>query len=530
MSNVVLVGFMGSGKTKVGRALAERLGRPFIDLDGVIETEAGRSINHIFAEEQEAGFRAYESRCLRRVLADDSQVVAVGGGAPLDQANWQAIRTGNWVVALTAPPEELQARLRDATDRPLLRDGVKNAIESLLPPRMGRYREADLILPTDGRSPEAVAAAIADALPHDGVERIAVNVHGFPHEIVVGAGLRHLLSGVLTRGSVQGSVALITDSVVGPRHATALEQALRSNGWHTHRFEVPAGEGAKSLETMNAVYQFLAGAGIDRSGAVIALGGGVVGDVAGFTAATWMRGIPYVQVPTTLLAMVDSSIGGKTGINLAAGKNLVGAVHQPAAIICDLDYLKTLPDAEYRAAWGEIIKCAVAGDRELFDQLKAVRPAALGRDESVVRGIVARAAAFKARVVAEDPYDRNLRAVLNYGHTVAHAMEAALGYGAIRHGEAVAWGMRVAGRLSVDTGHCSPATAQAQDSLLRDYSLLAETPPALVSQLMRTIQRDKKAQDGEPRWVLLRDIGQAEYGRRMPREKVEAALMAVLAP
>lgn len=530
MSNVVLVGFMGSGKTVVGRALADRLGRPFVDLDLVIEAEAGRSISAIFAEEQEAGFRARESRCLQRVLAHGGRVVAVGGGAPLDPANWQAIRTGNWVVALTAAPQELQGRLRDATDRPLLRNGVGAALESLLPARMGRYREADLIVPTDGRTPEMVAAAVADALPRDGVERIAVNVHGAPHEIVVGSDLRHLLSGVLTRAAVSGAVAVITDSVVGPRHAAALEGALRSGGWHTHRFEVRAGEGAKSLQTMDAIYQFLAGAGIDRGGALVALGGGVVGDIAGFAAGTWMRGVPYVHVPTTLLAMVDSSIGGKTGINLSAGKNLVGAVYQPAAIISDLDYLKTLPDGEYRAAWGEIIKCAVAGDRELFDELKAVRSAALGRDESVVRGIVGRAAAFKARIVAEDPYDRTLRAVLNYGHTVAHAMEAALGYGAIRHGEAVAWGMRVAGRLSVDTGLCSPGAAQAQDSLLRDYSLLAETPPAPVSRLMQTIQHDKKAQDGDPRWVLLRDIGQAEYGRRVPREKVEAALTAVLAP
>jgi 3-dehydroquinate synthase len=407
---------------------------------------------------------------------------------------------------------------------------VAAAIDSLLPARTDRYREADLIVPTDSRSPTTVAAAIADALPRDGVERIAVDVHGFPHEIVVGSGVCHLLPGVLARTSIRGPVAVVTDSVVGPRHAMAVEQALQGGGWQPHRFELAAGEGAKSLETMNALYQFLAREGIDRSGAVIALGGGVVGDVAGFAAATWMRGIPYVQVPTTLLAMVDSSIGGKTAINLPAGKNLVGAVHQPAAIICDLEYLKTLPDAEYRAAWGEIIKCAVAGDRQLFDELKAARPAALGREEQVVRRIVARAAAFKARVVAEDPHDRSRRAVLNYGHTVAHAMEAALGYGAIRHGEAVAWGMRVAGRLSVDTGECSPATAQAQDSLLRDYSLLAEAPPAPVSQLIQTIQHDKKAQEGEPLWVLLRDIGHAEYGRRVPKEKVEAALRAVLAP
>lgn len=528
MTNVVLVGFMGSGKTVVGKALAERLRRPFVDVDQLIEAEAGRSIEAIFDDETEAGFRARESARLRQVLSRDGQVIAVGGGAPLDSGNWQAIRNGNWVVALTAKPEELAARLNGATDRPLLRHGVRPAIESLLPARLSRYLEADLVVPTDRRTPEAVSATIVDALPRGAAERIEVNVHGSPHEVVVGSSLRHLVPSVLTRRNVHGAVAIVTDKVVGPAHARPLEEVLGSGGWQVCRYEVPAGERAKTLETMAALYEFLGKANVDRTGAMIALGGGVVGDLTGFAAASWMRGIPYVQVPTTLLAMVDSSIGGKTGINLPSGKNLVGAVYQPAAIVCDLDYLSTLPDADYRAAFAEIIKCAVAGDRALFEDLRSAHDEALAREPAVLMRIVARTATFKARIVSEDPYEREQRAVLNYGHTVAHALEAVLGYGVIRHGEAVAWGMRVAARLSQESGVCSAAVVRAQDRLLAEYGLLESAPRVDVSAIMAAVQHDKKTRGGEPRWVLLRDIGRVEYGHQVGRERVEAVLEEVL--
>jgi shikimate kinase len=206
----------------VGQALADRLRRPFADLDRVIEAEAGRSTSIIFLEESEAGFRAREARCLQRVLSDDGRVVSVGSSAPLDATNWQTIRNGNCVVALLAQPAELEARLRGGMDRPLLRQGVGPALTSLLPARMHRYLEADLIVPTDGRAPEAIAGAIAEALPEDGLERIEVNVHGAPHEIVIGTRLHHLVAGVLTRKAVVGVVAVITHDVVGPRHGATL--------------------------------------------------------------------------------------------------------------------------------------------------------------------------------------------------------------------------------------------------------------------------------------------------------------------
>jgi 3-dehydroquinate synthase len=253
-----------------------------------------------------------------------------------------------------------------------------------------------------------------------------------------------------------------------------------------------------------------------------------VGDAAGFGAATWMRGVRLLHVPTTLLAMVDSSIGGKNGLNLGAGKNLVGTVHQPCAILADVEYLRSLPEREYRASWAEIIKSAMIADTELLATLEGGVREALARDQAFIRRVIASTCAVKARVVAEDPLESGVRAILNYGHTVGHALEAALGYGAIPHGEAIAWGMRVAGDLSRRTGRCDKETIARQDQLLRAFDLLSRPPQADPSRLLAAMSHDKKAEEGEVRWVLLAGAGRAEYGCRIPRTEVEAALTATL--
>jgi len=291
---------------------------------------------------------------------------------------------------------------------------------------------------------------------------------------------------------------------------------------------VPAGEPAKDLAVLGGIYEALAAAGVDRRGALIALGGGSVGDVAGFAAATWMRGIRYVQMPTTLLAMVDSSIGGKTAINLPAGKNLVGSVHQPSAIFCDLDYLATLPDEEFRAALAEVIKAALIADRSLVEWLSANMLAVLGRDPASVREAVARAIAIKAGVVASDPHETGERAILNYGHTVGHALERAAGFGRVRHGQAVAWGMEVAARISQLAGGCEPGILEVQHALLYDAGLLADRPVVPHAKLIDAMRHDKKSQSGEPRWVLLREVGRADYGQRVDPSIVRVALAEVL--
>ncbi len=525
---MVLVGFMGSGKSTVGPHLAQRLERPFVDLDGVIEADAGRSVAEIFSSEGEAGFRERESRCLQRTLAREGSVVAVGGGAPMREDNWARIRSGNTVVALIADPAELARRLNGSSDRPLLQPGAPSVIASLLPSRLSRYLEADVVVKTDGIDPVEVAEQVHGRLSGGGLQRILIDVPGSPHEVTVGYGLAHLVPAALQRMKVSGGVVVITDGRVAARHAQPLIDALAADGVTARLHLVPSGEAAKELAVLAGIYEALAAAGIDRQGALIALGGGAVGDVTGFAAATWMRGVRYLQLPTTLLAMVDSSIGGKTAINLPAGKNLVGAVHQPSAIFCDLAYLATLPGVEYRASLAEVIKAAIIADRSFADWLAANLPAVLAREPAAVREAVGRAIAIKAAVVAEDPQENGARAILNYGHTVGHALERAAGFGTLRHGEAVAWGMEVAALISMRTGACAAESVAVQHALLRDAGLLADRPAVAHAKLIVAMRHDKKSRSGELRWVLLREIGRAEYGRSVDPAVVEASLAEVL--
>ena len=527
MNNVVLVGFMGSGKTTVGRALADRTGRTFIDLDDEIAADARRSITDIFADEGESGFRERESRGLERVLQRDRAIIAAGGGAPLRDENWREMRSGNCIVALTAEPAELARRLNGAQGRPLLQPDVPSAIASLLPARMARYLDADLVVNTDGQSPAEISTQIDHCLPHGGVQHILIDIPGSPYEVTLGSHLASLVGAALQRMKISGTV-IVSDNLVGQRYGRPLIDALTSDGITARLHLVPSGEPAKELAMLAGIYEALAAAGIDRQSVLVALGGGAVGDVAGFAAATWMRGIRYLQLPTTMLAMVDSSIGGKTAINLPAGKNLAGAVHQPSAIFCDLEYLVTLPDQEYRASLAEVIKAAVIADRSFVDWLLVNLPAVLRRDPPAIHEAVARAIAIKAAVVAKDPQDTGSRAILNYGHTVGHALERAAGFGRLRHGEAVAWGMEVAARISVLTGACRPDAVAPQRTLLGDTGLLAAPPAIERAALLEAMRHDKKSRAGEVRWVLLRDIGRAEYGKLVDPSVVEAALTEVL--
>ncbi|HEY9286669.1 MAG TPA: 3-dehydroquinate synthase [Candidatus Dormibacteraeota bacterium] len=528
MNNIVLVGFMGSGKSTVGMALAQKLERPFVDLDGEIEAEAGRSISEIFAAEGETGFRQREGRGLARALRRDGAVIAAGGGAPLAEDNWRQMRAGNTVVALTAEPAELERRLEGSRGRPLLQPGTHAAIASLMPARTARYLEADLVVETDSHRPAELAERIAGSLPSAALRRVPVEVPGAAYEVVIGRSLSGLVESAARRFAGHGPILLVSDDRIFQAHGRPLVNRLTGIGVKAGVHLLPAGEPAKDLVVLAQIYHALAIEGVDRSGLIIALGGGTVGDVAGFAAATWMRGIRYLQVPTTLLAMVDSSIGGKTGINLPAGKNLVGAFHQPSGIFADLDSLFTLPDDDYRASIAEIIKAALVGDGAFVDWLQTNLSLLLERDPSALVEAVARAVAIKSRVVAADANETGQRAILNYGHTVGHALERALGFGAVRHGIAVAWGMEVAARMSTLIGRCPADVASVQHDLLRRAGLLATRPTVDRARLLDSLRHDKKAREGELRWVLLEDRGRAAFGLSVPAKLVNAALDEVL--
>jgi 3-dehydroquinate synthase len=524
MRNVILIGFSGTGKTTVGQALAGRMNYQFVDIDQLVVAEAGKPVPQIFETEGEPAFRRREAAVLERTLEGEHQVIASGGGAPMADENWRRIRAAGCVVALTASPDTLRRRLDGAADRPLLKGGVDQALANLLPIRMRRYVEADLLVSTDGRNPDQVAGEIADLLPAE-IQRIPVEIPGDRHEITVGRGLAWLVATTLGRARAKKLLVVTDDGVV--QHAGPMLKTLGQVGEQTLHV-LPAGETAKSTESLTGLYETLAKLGVDRNGAIVALGGGVVGDVAGFAAATWMRGIAWLQIPTTLLAMVDSSIGGKTGVNTKAGKNLVGAVHQPLAIFIDLGFLDTLPKEQFRTGWAEVIKMAIIANPALFHRLSNSRTVLLARDPVETLQIVAESCRLKAEIVAEDPQDHGRRAILNYGHTVGHALEAAAGYGNLLHGDAVGWGMHAAGVLSKRMGFCPEDVVKAQEDLLHEYDLLRSLPSISPAGVMAALEHDKKSKEGEPRWVLLRDLGQVEYGCRVPVKEVESVLREVL--
>jgi 3-dehydroquinate synthase len=311
-------------------------------------------------------------------------------------------------------------------------------------------------------------------------------------------------------------------------YAPLVVSSLREAGHEVSLVTVPPGEESKSLDQTARLCRELVRAGLDRGSAILALGGGVVGDLAGFVAATLFRGIAFVNLPTTLLAQVDSSVGGKTAVNLPEGKNLVGTFYQPRLVVADVLTLRTLPEREFRSGLAEVVKHAMIGDAELFRRLEEDADRILERDPATLESVIVRNCAIKARVVEQDERESGLRVVLNFGHTVGHAVEAALGYGAVTHGEAVAYGMLVAAALSVRRGLCARAEAARLEALLRRFDLVPALRPS-PELLEQYILRDKKMRDGVLQFVLTPGVGSATLAPISDRKDLREALRGVQA-
>lgn len=319
---------------------------------------------------------------------------------------------------------------------------------------------------------------------------------------------------------------VITDRNVAPHYSEAAADSLRSAGFDPALVTVPAGETAKSLKVVASCYDQLAAHRLERKSFVVALGGGVVGDLAGFVAATYLRGVDFVQVPTTLLAQVDSSVGGKVGVNLKSGKNLVGAFYQPRFVLCDLDTLDTLPVREYRAGLAEIIKYGIIHDVELFKRLEQVMPKLLQREPDTLSSVVARCCQIKAGVVGQDETESGLRAILNFGHTLGHALEAVCGYGKLLHGEAIAVGQVFAARLSADLLGFPRRDVERIAALFEKAELPThiQLSPAQREKVFETMRLDKKVTDGVIKFVLVNKIGQVSFGQAVPEDLAEKVL------
>ena len=527
--NIVLTGFMGVGKTAVGREVARRLGRPFVDMDDTIAARAQMSVPDIFARHGEAHFRQLERDVIRELAEQRGLVIATGGGALVDAANRELMARMSLVVCLAASVSTIQERVSGGGEysdgsRPLLAGDARQRIGDLLSQRAAAYAEVPYRIDTTGRSVAEVADDVITLARQGlgGVLRLPVATpDGGGYDVLIGRGVLVELPVLLAERNLGGQVAIVSDDHVAATWAEPLRQALAGAGRGAAVIVLPSGEAHKTLATVARIYEALVSAGIDRNGTVLALGGGVVGDMAGFAAATYLRGVAFVQAPTSLLAMVDASVGGKVGVDLPQGKNLVGAFKQPRLVAIDPEVLASLPAAEYRNGLAEVVKHGVIADPELFAQLEGARPEA-------IESLLARALRVKIAIVQRDPYEHGERAFLNLGHTFAHAFEQVSHY-AVPHGQAVALGLVAASHLAAVRGDCSPELPGRVTTVLERLGLavtLRGYDPTAVVQAMAT---DKKRQAGRLRFVLPHAIGQVALHDDVTPQQVLEALAPILA-
>lgn len=531
---IVLVGLMGAGKTSVGRRLAARLGLPFVDADAEIEQAAGCTIADIWDRYGEAEFREGERRVITRLLANEPVVIATGGGAFINPDTRAAIRRHAVSLWLRCPLSVLVRRVSGRTHRPLINQGdPAEILGRLIDQRHPIYAEADLIIDCSDDSIEITVAKVENALlSYTPPRRLAVSLSSHSYEVVVGEGLIGRAGALLAPILPQKRVVVITDQTVADIHLSALLQSLRDCGIRNEVFVVPPGERTKNLTQFGELVEGLLSKGVERQVTVIALGGGVVGDLAGYVAASTMRGLPFVQIPTTLLAQVDSSVGGKTGVNTNQGKNLVGAFYQPITVLADVGALRTLPQRELNAGYAEIVKTGLIGDAPFFEWCERNGSKVLAGDTALQTEAVLRACAFKAAVVGDDEREtkpNNGRALLNLGHTFGHALEAEFGYdGRLLHGEAVGIGLGLAFGLSARLGHCSISDRERVLAHLHDMGMLAELYQLnrrfSAERLLSLMSKDKKMRDGKLNFVLARGIGQCFTSSAVPRDEVVTLL------
>ncbi len=532
--SVVLVGLMGAGKTSIGRRLAARLGLPFRDADAEIELAAGCTIPEIFARYGEPAFRDGERRVIQRLLAGDPIVLAYGGGAFMDASTRAATRRDAVSVWLRCPVSTLVRRVASRDNRPLLANGDREeTLRRLTEVRNPVYAEADVIVDCGDESPDFTTNAVLESLAAwTPPRRLSVVLSSSAYDVVIGDNLLARAGALLAPVLPQKRAVVVTDKQVARLHLDTLMAGLAETGFAASSIVVDGGEASKTLETWQSVVSQLLAARVERRTAVIALGGGVVGDLAGFAAATTLRGLPFVQIPTTLLSQVDSSVGGKTGVNTAFGKNLVGAFYQPRAVLADTGTLATLPPRELRAGYAEIAKAGMIGDAGFFEWCEQNGAGVVGGDRDAQAEAIRRACAFKAAVVGDDEREEKPndgRALLNLGHTFGHALEAEYGYdGGLLHGEGVAVGLGLAFKLSARLGHCSYEDAERVVSHIASVGMAADLRMLnrrfSAATLIAHMRRDKKMRDGALHFVLARGIGQAFTSSDVPAEAVEGLL------
>lgn len=555
---IVLIGLPGSGKSAVARAVAQRLGWTAVDCDDLIVERERRNIPDIFASQGEPRFRELERETIERIAAMDFVAVGTGGGSVLSAANRRRLWSGGFVVALTGQPSTLLARVAamdgGASSRPLLSGpSPEDRLRELTAERASLYGLADWTVQTDGLAPDEIAGQIVDAYRQFGARLLNRAGRMTPHAIedgpadadpdlaatvrtpageygiAVGWGNLHSLGSRLRRLGIAGRVHVITDDHVGALYADAVLSSLAEADYEVGVCQIRPGEDHKTLSAAESTIDWLVSRRAERREAIVALGGGVVTDLAGFVAATFLRGVPLVHVPTSLLGAVDAAIGGKVAVDHRLGKNLIGAFYQPRLVLIDAAALRTLPPRELASGWAEVIKHGLITDERLVSYLEQNAAAVCSLQPEALLPVLRRSAQIKAAVVSADERESGLRSTLNYGHTMGHALEAAEGYQGPLHGEAVAVGMAGAGEIGRRLRLLSDEELQRQNRLIAAYGLPLQWPGADTEAILAATALDKKTTAATIRWVLLNGIGKTVGRSDVPAEMVREVVRRLVA-
>ena len=543
MQRIFFTGLSGSGKSSVGRKVSELLRWDFIDTDTFLSERCGMPVGQILIEFGEQKFRQMESEVL--VLAADNEqvVIATGGGAVISEANRTFMREHGLTFYLETSVEIAWQRIQEqilqtgkSVQRPLVvgTDGQQR-LQSLFLARKQWYEEGVVCINTNEDSLDIISKRVVAFVLSNGYlknssqsqETVTLQLGKVTSKAIIEwGGLSHLPEYLKSSGFSQ-RVFVVTDSDLGRFYSKPILSLLRNDGFVPQIFTIPAGEASKSIWYWQQILDWLVEQKVEQREPIIALGGGVIGDLAGFVAATYHRGVPLIQIPTTLLAQVDSAIGGKTGINHPLGKNLIGSFYQPVLIIVDPTFLLTLPERVYLEGWAEIVKYGMILDADLFEMLEDHTSSLRARDATLLTKIITRCIQLKMDVIQRDERDGGLRNVLNYGHTFGHALETLTEYGTWLHGEAVAVGMEVAAWIAVARGLLTNEKALRQHDLLLELRLPLRCPGIDTLSLLEKMQRDKKVRTGHVRWILPSNIGQAEIYDDIPLALIQDAVARI---
>ena len=548
-NNIAIVGFSATGKSVIAQKVAERLNWTLVDTDDEIVKLSGKTIHEIFKQDGEDKFRQLEHKVLRQACHKEKAVIATGGGAIVDPGNQKLLLETGVVVCLEAKPETIYQRLLHDTlysanpvVRPLLAgDNPLERIRQLKAKRQPYYTIADWTVHTDNLTLEEVSREVIKGWQYVNKRHSSkqsagadlacmVETETASYPVFVGWGILDELGERIKQAGLSGTANIISDEIVFSIYGARVKKTLEKAGFAVNCCVVPPGEASKNIAQAVKIYDFLIEHRVERNDVIVALGGGMIGDLAGFVAATFLRGLPWLQVPTSLIAMTDASIGGKVAVDHPRGKNLIGAFYQPHLVLADIKTLTTLPQRELTSGWAEVIKHGLILDADFLQLLEEKAEDLVKLKPDITSKVIARSAAIKCQVVSEDEKETGKRTILNYGHTIAHGIEAASKYKRFLHGEAVAIGMMGAARLSHRLGLLSQDAVERQKALLQKFGLPTDCSGVPLADVLAAMELDKKVRGKAIRWVLLEDIGKAVIRSDVPEKEVLSVLKEVVKP